>query len=361
MNTSRHGPPACGERCCRADHYGDFHNIGPLRGRSTDRYQFQPLDSDCRYEELSRGQILHYLHSRGSPIVVMGDSMMRQFFLRAVMMIRGQKRLLDYHQHAHAQYAVCKEADVFRISTFNSNITSMSPNDEHLKYKIPSFFSMKAGPGTFVGRSTLSQCSRQPVQFHYLHVPRFINQINAIPYYMEHLPVGVKPVMLLSVGYWQNGAEVPQEYLDVLDKLANTARKVFIVSVPTVRVVDTERAGSYRARNEFMKKWVEEKGEPFAFLDYDTISLSMTTPPGGADYNWHYMCSIAWRITCSTCKLLQVDHDNGVNEFGEPIPQVLQGNIERIMSTEDHMCTDEMNRNLWQIVFNALVTPSQKL
>ena len=37
MSTVRHGPKPCGERCCRPDHEGDFINIGPVRGRKTDR------------------------------------------------------------------------------------------------------------------------------------------------------------------------------------------------------------------------------------------------------------------------------------------------------------------------------------
>ena len=357
MNTVRHGPSPCGERCCRADLQGDFQNIGPMPGRNTDRYEFQPTQDACKYAEITRGQILHYLHSRGSSLAVMGDSMMRQLFLRLVMMIRGEKRLLDYHQHTHAQCAVCREADMFRLSTFNSNLTSQEPNDGHLQTKIPSFFRMVSGPGTLMAHEALSACSRAPVQIHYLHSPRFINQAENIPMYLKSLLPGAKPVMLLSVGYWQNGEEVLQDYLNVLDMLTTKARKVFIVSVPTVRVVDPERAGFYRSRNAFMKGWVESKGEPFAFLDYDAISLAQHPPPGGADNNWHYMCSVGWRIACHECPLVRIDHDNGQNEFGEPIPQILHGNIERIMSTEDGMCTDEMNRNLWQVVFNTLIPP----
>lgn len=357
MSTVRHGPKPCGERCCRSDHEGDFINIGPVRGRKNDRYSYQPTDSTCKYEELGRGQLLHYLHSRGSPIAVMGDSMMRQFFLRLVMMIRGQKRLIDYHQHAHAQYLVCREADMFRISTSVSNESSVAPNDGHLLAKIPSFFRTTSGPGTLMAETAMAKCSRAPVHLNYLHLPRFVNQIESIPAYLKSLPPGVKPVLLISVAYWQNGEEVPEEYLTMLSDVAPKVRKVFIISVPTVRVVSKEKREMYIARNTFMKGWVESKGEPFAFLDYDGISLSKHTPPGGADNNWHYMCSIGWRTSCANCDLLRVDHSNGVNEFGEPVPQMPVGNVERIMSTEDGVCADEMNRNLWQIVFNTLLTP----
>jgi len=107
--TTRKGrlEPGCGEgRCCRGDHKGDFVVKGRAPGGKYDRFVFEPEDSECRYGEVGRGQILHYLRSRNSPIVVVGDSMMRQFFLRLVTMMRGQKRMMDYHQHAHAMYAV---------------------------------------------------------------------------------------------------------------------------------------------------------------------------------------------------------------------------------------------------------------
>ena len=357
MSTVRHGPRSCGTRCCRPDHDGNFVNIGPLKGRQTDRYEYQPKDSSCRYEEIGRGQVLHYLHSRGSPVAVMGDSMMRQFFLRLVMMIRGQKRLIDYHQHSHAQYSVCREADMFRISTSIANESSVLPNDGHLLAKIPSFFQATSGPGTFMAHKAMSKCSRAPVQIHYMHVPRFVNQVRSVPAYLSSLPLGVKPVLLLSVGYWQKGTEVPEDYLQILKDAAPKSRKIFIVSVPTVRVVSEEKTEDYRARNAFMKSWVAEQGEPFAYLDYDTISSAKDSPPGGADNNWHYMCSLAWRLSCTYCDLVRIDHHDGVDTFGEPIPQFPVGNLERIMSTEDGSCADEMNRNLWQVVFNTLITP----
>lgn len=361
MTTKRRGPEPCGgktNRCCRADHQGDFVKLGTGPGGKYDQYEYRPSDSDCRYQEITRGQILHYLHARGSPLAVMGDSMMRQFFLRLVMMIRGQKRLIDYHQHSHAQYSVCREADMFRISTSTSNESSVLPNNAHLLAKIPSFFRATAGPGTLMAETSMAKCSRAPVQFHYLHVPRFADQIEAIPKYLQSLPLGTKPVLLLSVGYWQNGEEVSEEYLTTLKNIAPKVRKIFIVSIPTVRVVREDSQRDYKIRNSFMKTWVQSQGEPFAYLDYDTMSLAEHPPPGGSNNNWHYMCSVAWRIHCVYCDLVRIDHHNGVDEFGEPVPQFPVGNVERILATEDGSCSDEMNRNLWQAVFNTLITPA---
>ena len=359
MSTMRKGPSPCGERCCRGDHAGDFTEDDKVPGINATQYSYQPTDNNCKYEPISRGQILHYLHARGSPLVVIGDSMMRQFFLRLVMMMRGQQRLLDYHLHAHAQYAVCHEADSFRISTSSSNITAGSPNNEHLKAKAASFFRMTNGPGRFAGRDALQRCSRKPTEFHYMHSPKWKNQASILPEYFNNIAPGVRPVLLTSVGYWESSSTIPDYYLAALDALKDRARKIIVVGVPTVRVPTEERKEVLRVRNNFMKQWVQDRGEPYAFLDFDALSVASHPPPGGSLNNWHYMCSVAWRIACTTCDLVQVDHSEGFNELGERVtpPQILQGNIERIHATEDGMCVDEMNRNLWQVVFNILLKP----
>ncbi len=226
MTTDRSSVSPCGEgRCCRGDHEGDFAVAGHV-GKKYDRHVFEPTDSTCRYAEINRGQILHYLRSRNSPIVVVGDSMMRQFFLRLVTMMRGQTRMVDYHQHAHAMYAVCREADIFRMSTNNSNSTSVSPNDKHLIEKISPFFGMRNGPGTAMARAAMSKyvfylslpvrclfaacslpvrfvsllvphhptapapnrCSRAPALLHYMHLPTFEQQTNGLLEYLYRTP-----------------------------------------------------------------------------------------------------------------------------------------------------------------------------
>ncbi len=209
MTTDRSGVAPCGEgRCCRGDHEGDFAVTGRV-GNKYDRHVYEPTDSSCRYAEIGRGQILHYLRSRNSPIVVAGDSMMRQFFLRLVTMMRGQARMVDYHQHAHAMYAVCREADVFRMSTNNSNSTSVSPNDEHLIDKISPFFGVRNGPGTAMARAAMSKCTRAPALLHYMHLPTFEQQTRGLLEYLERTPATfVKPVYLVSVGYWTHVSEV---------------------------------------------------------------------------------------------------------------------------------------------------------
>jgi hypothetical protein len=102
-STARAPPPPCGARCCRPDHEGDFSPAGEVPGApGVPRHAFQPTDAACRYGEVTRGQLLRWLRQRGAHVAVLGDSMMRQAFLRLVMMLRGQTRLLDYHLHSHA-------------------------------------------------------------------------------------------------------------------------------------------------------------------------------------------------------------------------------------------------------------------
>ena len=55
-------------------------------------------------------------------IVVAGDSMMRQFYLRLLHQLRGQRRLFDYRVHTHAKYTHCEEADLFQSADYMSNM-----------------------------------------------------------------------------------------------------------------------------------------------------------------------------------------------------------------------------------------------
>lgn len=112
-----------------------------------------------------------------------------------------------------------------------------------------------------------------------------------------------------------------------------------------------------------MRDWTEKQGEPFVFLDFDAVSQSQNPPPGGSLTNWHYMCSVSWVARCSSadpCDLINVDHsERSTDDDGRPMPQIVSGIVERIHATEDGQCTDEMNRNLWQIVFNTLLKPAR--
>lgn len=116
MSMHRTNASACGARCCAADLKGAYVSAGNL-STGAPRFTFQPAAPEgCRYAEVTRGQLTKTLEDLGAPLVVFGDSMLRQAYLRLVMMMRGQERLLDYAIHTHAQYLTCDEADAFRIS-----------------------------------------------------------------------------------------------------------------------------------------------------------------------------------------------------------------------------------------------------
>jgi hypothetical protein len=258
-------------------------------------------------------------------------------------------------------YAVCGEADFFRVSASSSNASSTDPNPDYLKFRIPPFFRADSGPGRAAARAALAACSRRPVEFHYLHAPRWKNQVNMLPRYVDALPPGAQPVVLAAVGYWESTAETPADYLAALEALRGRAARVFVVSVPTVRVVDDARRASYITRNAAMRAWTAAQGAPFEFLDFEALASAAHAPPGGADNNWHYMCSTSWRVSCAYCDLVRVDHGDGVDEAtGALLPQVPVGNLERVHATEDGACADEMNRNLWQVALNALVKPGRR-
>jgi hypothetical protein len=274
-------------------------------------------------------------------------------------MMRGQARLLDYHIHAFAQYAVCGEADAFRLSASSAKASSVAPDTEYLLSQVATFFRTEVGPGRVAARGALAACSRRPVEFNYMHSPRFSNQISTVPRFMDAQPAGSKPVLLLAIMFWEGGGTVPREYLAMVRSLHDRAHKIFLVSAPTVRVVPPKRAALYRVRNAFMKAWVAEQGEPYAWLDFEAMAGAPSPPPGGSKKNAHYMCSLWWRSSCATCDRLEVDHGDGVGADGvTPAPQIPQGAVERLHATEDGECADEMNRNLWQLVFNTLVAPA---
>jgi hypothetical protein len=364
MSTKSGNPSPCGMRCCRSDHESGVFEVNMVKGLTS--FTFQPSDNECRYESLSRSQVLRYLGSRGSRLVVIGDSMMRQLFLRLVFMMRGQQRLLDYHLHTHAQYLVCNEADAFRLAIGSPNTSRASVDVEYLGQTGNRFFRMTFGPGKEAARFALQACTTGPVvKFEYLHSPEWQDQLHAVPPYLNGLSPGERPVLVISVGYWERSAEVPQDYLDMLARIKSSqARKIFIVSIPTIRVPSADRREAYRLRNERMRGWVEAAGEPFVFLDFDAMSHAKAPPPGGSLNNWHYMCSVAWRTSCPRnqehCGLVVVDHSRtSVNAstssgFNSQIPR---GLVERIHATDDGLCGDEMNRNVWQVVFNTLLKP----
>lgn len=137
MSTSKVTIPSCGTRCCTADYSGRFASVGKLPTGAT-RYSHQPFSQPCRFSELTRAQVIAVLEKNNAPLVVLGDSMMRQVYIRLVMMMRGQQRLLDYKILTNAQYLACPEADAFRIASVSANgsATGGNSNNSYLRVRI---------------------------------------------------------------------------------------------------------------------------------------------------------------------------------------------------------------------------------
>jgi len=356
------------------------------------RFQYRPSRRHgCRFEDITRGQILDHLGPR--TVVVAGDSMIRQLFERLVQSMRGQTRSIDYNFHTFAQYLVCPEVDAFRLST-NSQEENTSPDDEHLANQIPGFFHMQKGPGLRAAMSALSRCSLPPTQFHYLHaptwqrqadlLPRYTREVTGAPFHDDDEGLGgdkarLKPIVITSVGYWESDPYVEQspaakdapvsaQYLETLKSIQRDAELIMVVSVPTARMGFQDQVEEQAKRNEFMREWVNSqkeggRGGRFVFVDFAAMTNAENTPPAASNGNWHYMCYISWlnrrwrevrpgewAWDCADCNLAVLDSSGNATTKA----QVLRGQVFRIHATEDGQCMDEMNRNMWNSIFNLI-------
>lgn len=370
MRRTLKNAPACSDltgRCCRSDFTrGLFSPHGSIPGAETaQRYSYQPIDTNCEYANITRGQVLHALRRYGSPLVVFGDSMMRQLFLRLVFLMRGQQRLLDPHLQTHAQYLVCKEADAFRVfqASPSGSLSDMTSDD--LFVGLPSFFAMEEGPGLDATRQSLSRCSRTPMRLDFVWSPLYGQQAKMVGAYIAALPAGVKPVIISSVGYWESKNDISTLYLDALLQAAaaKAARKIFVVGVPTVKVGAAtsdghEREAKLREKNKFMRNWVEKQKnlKIFSFVDFDAVSRASVRPPGGGGIDKHYICSLLWKRPCRGCPTIFIDKRTGVVENGTLLSQITKGTVGAIHTTEDGLCTDETNSAVWNIIFNTLIS-----
>jgi hypothetical protein len=279
-------------------------------------------------------------------------------------MLRGQERLLDYHIRTHVQYHVCKEADSFRMTSPTPDGSTGQENSQHLReVLVNGFFKMENGAGLYNMKKALENCSRAPTELHYLSSPLWASQNGILPLYMASLPSGVKPVIVTAVGYWEKSLNVPEKYLNTLLAIAEGASKVVILSVPTAKVrtewKSPEQPSQFHiisTRNKFMKEWVYKQQEKhpnkFVFVDFDAISMAENRPALPAGNDKHYICSIWWQPpSCKTCKPVIIDEKSSLYNR----PQIPQGSILKIQTTEDGLCADETQRNAWLVLLNALL------
>jgi hypothetical protein len=366
MDARHVSAPSCSARCCRPDLQGVFSADGTIPGTfNATRLNFRPYDTSCRYGEISRGQVMKTLEKFAAPLVVVGDSMMRQLFLRMVTMMRGEHRMVDYGFFTNAQYKTCDEADAFRVAGDLWKPPSKAAsyriyNTTYTKWNLRSFFGGSKGPGLVAAKRSLARCAASPVELDFLFSAEFEHQVRGLPAYVASLPSGVKPIIVLHVGFWEPFYdEFPREYLSMLSSLRNKARHIFIVGVATPLVTTPDTLANFKQRNAFMKEWVERRGAPYQYIEYDNLATAPGSNNPARPYTGdkHYMCRLVWNTKAAA--QLAVDGSRaGIDDAGIPLPQVVSGTMERITVMEDLQCVDEMNRNLAQLVFNAIATTS---
>jgi hypothetical protein len=364
MAQTHHLPPPCGARCCRTAHVGAFSPFddpqeatqpastsaaalsAKLLQAPPPRLEFQPTDSSCRYKLISRGQLMRYLAHHNSSLLFVGDSTQRQLFLRLVAMLRGQPRLVDFHIHTHAQYQLCREVDFFRIAAPNPRGSAAPSDARFLKSVNPAFFDLKVGPGQADARRVLSECTHPPLRIDFVQAPMWAAQTEAIRRYAKGLRSGQRPVIVLSVGLWQQGGEPPETFLEALQALRNSTNpiRVFYVGTPTSNVVDTSRRQQLEARNAKIKEWMESQGHPFAWVDFDALA-SADGAPRGTRGSKHYGCWLEWQNASFP-----------LGASGNP-PGSAQatGVLGRVHTDLSGQCSDEMNRNLMEVILNGLI------
>lgn len=296
MSTRRANATACGKgRCCLTDLRGTFSINGQLPSGAP-RYEFRPVyPRTCRFTEMTRGQLMSVLERINAPLVVMGDSMMRQLYLRLVLMMRGQHRTLDYKMHTHAMYHTCDEADAFRISRNNGygGVGNSAYDPEYLSGPvIGKFFEQQEGPGLVAFQRSLKRCKKAPVKLHYLMAPTYLNQTLALKRYMafQAKSSSVKPILVLSVGYWEVNPEAYRPaYLEALLSLKKRVSKVFLVGVASKYAKEGRRKQEYQSRNSVVRDWAAAQGEPFQYVSYDMLTeIPYPRPPAppGGDKHW---------------------------------------------------------------------------
>lgn len=267
-------------------------------------------------------------------------------YLRMVAMMRGQSRLVDYRIHTHAQYQVCREVDFLRLAANNPSGAASSFDARFLKDIVPAFFKMEVGPGQADAKRVLQECSHHPVEINYLQAPLWNAQTEMLLRYCNATTNGRRPVVVTSVGFWQPGETVPDTYLQALQSLKDKALRVFYVGVPTSAVQNPDTHTALQARNERMRKWIESRGQPYSYVDFEALVGAENAPKGTLESK-HFACWMEWRKGSPRFPTGASGNPAGAGQ--------LTGRVERIYTDADGACSDEMNRNLWQVILNALL------
>mmetsp|Transcript_3550 Transcript_3550/g.10331 ORF Transcript_3550/g.10331 Transcript_3550/m.10331 type:complete len:816 (-) Transcript_3550:2377-4824(-) len=337
--------PTCKTACCGGVVPGTFQNSTV----EAHAYEYVADESaGCSYFNYRRAEILDKLLGENIDIVVAGDSMMRQNYLRLVQMMRGRHRIFDYRVHTHASYSYCDEADTFRTASYMADMKQ--PEKSYLTEVIPEFF---ARDDTADG---LKQCTRGVGRLDFLHAPLFATHGPSIELYLKTANPKRRLVVLSYVGVWTKVPKIPSHYFQTLERVAahSAGGVVLSLSIPTFREIRVpERAKKYRERNFRMREWVQRQEGRAGFIDYESLSLTPGAPPTTV-HDKHYMCYVTWpqegRGGANTATLRSQMLE--VNSFRERLYDNPIGNV---WMTEDGECYDEMNRALWTVALNSIM------
>lgn len=150
--------------------------------------------------------------------------------------------------------------------------------------------------------------NKQIMRLDYMFTAYYDHQIEALPIYVNSLPRNKKPVMVLMIGYWELSYEVPpRQWLDMLTSIRGRVSRIFILSVPIENVNTNGSKVLLETRNEFMRTWVGEQGDPFTFVDFNALTAPTANgqrPPQPLALDKHFMCRLKWNAVKSSQKVV---------------------------------------------------------
>lgn len=352
-STQRRMLPPCGRACCGGEMPGSFlKGESDLPGsqtwqprRASDTPYTKKRKPTCSFFQYSAVEVLQYLQSNQARVLVMGDSIQKEMHSRLIHMFRGSSRVIDYRILAMARYALCRRADSFSVlpGGYDSSMRGIDP--EPTLKQLPEF--VAAAPSVW-------GCSRNdpPVVFDNVYSARFDWQIQHLKAYRAAMPPEEVLILVIAVNLLETGNEVPLEWLQYLDDIRNDV-KIILVATPTDRLVDQEIVKVLQYRNKVIKSWAASI-DAISFVDMDAMARDPHRPPH-SDGDMHNMCWLRW-----------AGHEQGSesNLTTLEVPRA-EDNVLRdrqhgsavigIQTTTDGQCRDEMNLNLWQIVFNIFM------
>ena len=301
----------CTSYCCDLKSEGEWHS-------TADGVMFKP-QSRCMYHSYSREEALLCLSKQHKTrIVIIGDSLWRQLYMRLVYFVRQPTFLIDHTCHFNSRYGVCETHDNIEHSGVSETVDA--PGWE------------KRFQETFGQRSALEGlCRINPIEVHFLWAQHFDRQISRIQTYLELFPKSASEKLLFIIGapgFWALDEQtVPLEYFDMLDTIPQRVSQAYIMGVPTLHVQTVEQQHNLQLRNEQLKQWVTESpSDRMQYFDYDTFARADNAPANLMFHDWHYMCH--WDFM-------------GCNSHSS------------LMPTQDCNCQDDMNLAIWQGIFNS--------